>query len=161
MDRFAVVARLLAERGLRVALTGTAPEAGLAARASGVDCLNFAGRTDLGTLAALLCEARMLVCNDTGVSHLAAALRLPSMVISTGRNPSRWAPTDKGRHRVLGGDQFVPIAAVVQEVEMILTQSPPGRTTRRRMARTEGNHPDGVVHRERQPERTCGAGHGR
>jgi ADP-heptose:LPS heptosyltransferase len=43
----------------------------------------------------------LLVCNDTGISHLAAATHTPSVVISTGDNPARWSPTDRTRHRVL------------------------------------------------------------
>ncbi len=81
---FAEVVRALARRGLDVVLTGTAKEAGLAqevARRAAVSCLDLAGRTGLGALGALLAGARLLVCNDTGVSHLAAALRVPSVVI--------------------------------------------------------------------------------
>src|SRR5262249_14849022 len=54
-EGFAAVARALAARGLRVVLTGTAPETGLTgqvARAAGGACLDLAGRTDLGVLAA-------------------------------------------------------------------------------------------------------------
>jgi ADP-heptose:LPS heptosyltransferase len=118
--RFAEVARALAGRGLRVVLTGTAAEAGLAgevARRAAAPCLNLAGRTDLGALGALLGGARLLVCNDTGVSHLAAALRVPSVVVSTGDNPERWAPADGRLHRVLCDPAGVSAAEVVAEAE--------------------------------------------
>jgi ADP-heptose:LPS heptosyltransferase len=124
-DKFAVVARALAARGLRVVLTGTAPEAELTrqvARAAGVACLDLAGQTDLGVLAALLSEVRLLVCNDTGVSHLAAALSTPSVIVSTGDNPARWAPADGSRHRVLGGGNDVGPAEVVEQAEKLLSE---------------------------------------
>jgi ADP-heptose:LPS heptosyltransferase len=103
-ERFAAVANALTARGLVILLTGTKEEDNLTAalrRAIWVPAIDLAGRTNLGSLAALLVEARLLLCNDTGVSHLADALRVPSVVISTGDNPERWAPADRGRHRVL------------------------------------------------------------
>ncbi len=123
-EHFAAVARVLAGRGLRVVLTGTAPEAELArqvARLAGVECLDLAGRTDLGAAAALLAGARLLVCNDTGVSHLAAALGTPSVVVSTGDNPARWSPADGRRHRVLGGGREIDPSDVLEQAEELLS----------------------------------------
>ena len=104
IDRFARVADALARRGLQVVLTGTAAEAHVVEalqRAMAQPSLNLAGMTSLGSLAALLRSARLLVCNDTGVSHLAAALRVPSVVIFTASDVRQWAPLDRSLHRVL------------------------------------------------------------
>ncbi len=122
-EQFAVVADALAARGLRVVLTGTAGERDLTRRvrqAMGHPAVDLAGRTDLGTVAALLEGARLLVCNDTGVSHLAAALRTPSVVISTGANPQRWAPPDGRRHRVLNRDAGVEPRDVLRHADDLL-----------------------------------------
>jgi len=108
-ERFADVARRLADRGHTVVLTGTAGERGLADMIASRDPLrivNAAGRTTLWTLGALLRRARLLVCNDTGVSHVAAALGTRSVVISLGADVSRWAPRDQRVHRVL----WAPVA---------------------------------------------------
>lgn len=102
--RFAQVGDALAARGYRIVLTGTAAEAELVAavaRAMTAPAWNLAGRTTLGTLAALIADARLLVCNDTGVSHLAAALKTASVIVATGSDVQRWAPEDHSRHAVL------------------------------------------------------------
>lgn len=103
-DRFAAVADALAELGFQVVLTGTEAERFLAeavAQFARAPCLNLAGRTSLGSLAVLLSNARLLVCNDTGVSHLAAALRVPSVVVYTASDYERWAPLDRELHRAV------------------------------------------------------------
>lgn len=103
-ERFAAIADRLAARGLRVVLTGTEDERDLTAavaRAMHAGCVNLCGRTPLGVLGALLTGARLLVCNDTGVSHVAQALRLPSVAIYTASSPERWAPADRERHRAV------------------------------------------------------------
>lgn len=102
--RFAGVARALAERGLRIVLTGTRGEAALAdafAAQLGAPFVDLCGRTPLGALGALIGRSRLVVCNDTGVSHVAAALGAPSVVIACGSDAARWAPLDRERHRVL------------------------------------------------------------
>ena len=125
---FAAVADALAGRGLRTVLTGTAAEAPLTrevARLMHSPPLDLAGKTDLGALAALIDGARLLVSNDTGVSHLAAALKVPSVIVSTGDNPARWAPTDADLHRVLCDPAGVRVAAVLVEARKLLDAGSP------------------------------------
>ena len=103
-QRFAAVADALAARGFAVLITGSAEEAELTRsvrEAMRQPALDLAGRTDLWTLGALVQGARLVLCNDTGISHVAAALRRPSVVISCGSDVGRWAPLDARLHRVL------------------------------------------------------------
>lgn len=103
-ERFAEVADRLAEQGATVVLTGGAPEAelvGALALRMRHEPVNLVGRTSLWTLGALIEGAERVICNDTGVSHIAAALGRPSVVISCGADVARWAPQARERHKVL------------------------------------------------------------
>ena len=72
-------------------------------------CIDLAGQTSIGVTGALLTGAKLLVCNDTGVSHVADALKVPSVVIYLASSPERWAPLDRERHRrVLGEAECRP-----------------------------------------------------
>ena len=124
VERFAAVADDLAARGLRVVLTGVAAEAGLAgklARLTRSRPLVLAGRTSLGALAALLAGSRLLVANDTGVAHLATALRVPSVVLFDPARVERWAPLDRTLHRVV--ERPAPLEAVLRETDDLLAVS--------------------------------------
>ncbi len=104
-ERFAAVADALSARGLRVVLTGSRSEGavtGAVAAAMRTPAVDLAGQTALGTLAALLDRAAVTLTNDTGTSHLAAAVRAPSAVVFSASDPHRWAPLDRERHRALG-----------------------------------------------------------
>ncbi|MEV1013578.1 glycosyltransferase family 9 protein [Micromonospora sp. NPDC049801] len=105
-ERFAALARTLRERGHRVLVTGSADERGLAERvaeASGLPpAAVLAGRTDLGALAALVADARLVVSGDTGVAHLATAYGTASVVLFGPVPPAAWGPPpDRPRHRAL------------------------------------------------------------
>ncbi len=107
LERFAAVADELAASGLRIVLTGTEAERGLVAELGGLmraESVELAGRTDLFTLGALIERARLLVSNDTGVLHVAAALGTASVSVSSGAEVPRWAPLNAVRHRVLWRD---------------------------------------------------------
>lgn len=103
--RFAAVADRLADQGLQVVITGTSKEASITkavTTAMEQRAINLTGKTSLGTAAVLLENARMLVSNDTGLSHLSAAVKTPSVVIFTASDPLRWAPLASKRHRAVG-----------------------------------------------------------
>jgi ADP-heptose:LPS heptosyltransferase len=108
--RFAAVGDGLAGDGLRVVVTGGAGERALGAaltaamRAPAVD---LTGATGLGGLAALLRDAAVLVGNDTGSAHLAAAVGARSVTVFLPGDPVRWAHRGP-RHRAVVAD--VPCA---------------------------------------------------
>ena len=82
-ESYAAVADALAGQGARILLLGSGAEAPLLAsvrsamRAQAVD---LAGRTDLGTLKALLRRCSLLLCNDAGARHVAVAFGVPAIV---------------------------------------------------------------------------------
>jgi ADP-heptose:LPS heptosyltransferase len=101
---FAQVADRLSREGLQVVLTGTGDELELVHAVEEYmeePYLEAAGRTTLGALALLLSRAKILVCNDTGISHIAAALKVPSVVVCLGSDAQRWAPLNRERHHVV------------------------------------------------------------
>lgn len=107
VERFARLGLLLQnEFDASIVLTGAASEQALVtylqARLRG-NVLNLAGRTSLGDLAAVVDRLDLLVTNDTGAAHIAAARETPSIVLVGPSNPSRWAPLDRQRHRVIDG----------------------------------------------------------
>ena len=105
--RFAEVADQLAAAGHRIVLTGSAAETGLVADVQACmkrPAINLCGRTTLWTLGALIEECACVVCNDTGLSHIAAALRKPSVIVSCGSDTRRWSPLDASLHQVLAHD---------------------------------------------------------
>jgi len=105
-ERWAAVARGERARGRRVLLSGSAAERPLAERVAALAGLPAsavrAGRTDLRGLLALVASAGRLACADTGVAHLATALRVPSVVLFGPTDPARWGPPpDRPWHRAL------------------------------------------------------------
>jgi len=68
----------------------------------------------------LLSRATLTVCNDTGVSHLAVALKVPSVVVFSTSDTRRWAPLDRRRHRAVSDPAGVRVEQVVAEAERLL-----------------------------------------
>lgn len=122
---FAAVANALASRGLQIVVTGDAAERPLidafTAQLS-TPAADVGGRASLGGLAALVDGAQVVVTNDNGVSHVAAARGTRSVVVFVGSDPARWAPLDRSRHVALGagGGDAVPTPADVIHAAMAL-----------------------------------------
>ncbi len=116
VERFAAVARALSGRGHQVLVTGSASEAGLTGRiaAAAPGAVDLAGRLDLRQLAAVVADARLVLCGDTGTAHLATAFGTDSVLLFGPTPPARWGPAiDPGRHRVLWhGPELTPPGTV-------------------------------------------------
>jgi ADP-heptose:LPS heptosyltransferase len=103
---FQAVGASLAASGRRIVVTGSAAERSLGSEvAAGIPgAIGIAGQTGLDELGWLLRRAELLITNDTGVSHVASALRVPSVVVfSEGGEDHRrrWSPLDAKRHRAV------------------------------------------------------------
>jgi heptosyltransferase II len=104
-ERYAALARALVTEGdADVVVIGSAEMVPLAERvaaAAGAPVLVAAGRTDLLGLAGLLARARLLVTNDTGPMHLAAAIGTPVVALFGSTDPAVCGPRGHGPLRVL------------------------------------------------------------
>jgi ADP-heptose:LPS heptosyltransferase len=102
-DRFAAVADRVAEAGWRVAIVAGAAqreEAAAVGRLFRHGAIDLVGRTSLPQLAVLLRRATVLVTNDSGPMHLAAAVGTPVVAIFGPTDPRRIGPYGAG-HTVL------------------------------------------------------------
>ena len=96
VERFAILAEKVSSQfGLPIVAAGMASEAALVETLKQkvhVPVANLAGRTSLKELVALLRAARLVVSNDTGPGHIAAALGTPLVLMFSWSNPARIAP---------------------------------------------------------------------
>jgi ADP-heptose:LPS heptosyltransferase len=161
VDRWAWLAARLVGLGHRVVLSGGADERELCAAVvdgavaagaprdtapgdpairSTAACLDVAG------LAGVVGRARLLVCGDTGVAHLATALGTPSVLLFGPVPPAHWGPAvDADLHRVLWhgdadvlgdphADHVDPALAAIEPAEVLaavrdlLEAGSPGRS---------------------------------
>jgi ADP-heptose:LPS heptosyltransferase len=89
-DGYASVVRGLEESGHRVILTGDASELPLVEEVqagAGVETVSLAGALEIAELAALLAMAPVLVANNSGPVHLAAAVGTPVVDLYALTNP--------------------------------------------------------------------------
>lgn len=104
VERFAAVARSLADEGRRVVFTGSAGERDRALRVAELAQLDessvLAGRIGLAEFAGVVEDASVVVSADTGAAHLASAYRRPSVVLFGPAAPEHWGPPP-GPHIVL------------------------------------------------------------
>lgn len=94
-ERFGVLASWITkELRCRVILTGTPDEKKLGEIIHNTcpDVLNMVGKTSFGQTAGLIKTADLLVCNDSGPLHLAAAFGTPSVSLFGPTIASKWHP---------------------------------------------------------------------
>lgn len=122
--RFAEVAdRLAFDHGLKVVLTGSSSEADLAdavAADMSAPAINATVPMSVGAMAALMRGGRLLICNDTGVSHIAAGLGLKSVVIFSKADIGRWAPLNRRLHRCIRDPEGCKSQLVLAQARVLL-----------------------------------------
>jgi ADP-heptose:LPS heptosyltransferase len=157
-QQFGALAEALIERyGARIVITGGASEWHIAAavrRAMHHPALDLTGDTDLGTFAAAIARMDLLVTNDTGASHVAAASGTPSVAIFGPSRPHQWAPLDRELHRIVdawalagyppdpvGALHGLPLEPVLQACEELLGGAPRERA----VGEPADSQPPGIV----------------
>ena len=106
-ERFVEVGKNLAERGYAIVVLGgssDAPTCERIAKAIGRNAASLAGKTTVRDSCEVLARSAMLICNDSGVQHLASAVGTPCVSLFTRREfPGRWSPHGP-QHQVLMKD---------------------------------------------------------
>jgi heptosyltransferase-2 len=106
---FAALASRLGAAGLAVAIVG-APKDGEAARAIAAatpEVHDLTGRTTLGEAAALIAGAAVVVSNDSGLMHVAAALDRPTVAVFGSSSPAKTPPLSD-RAATVATDEVLP-----------------------------------------------------
>jgi heptosyltransferase-2 len=93
---FAKIAKKLADAAYDVWIAGSANDAAIGdeiARASGGLCVNLCGKTTLAEAIDLLSRAALVISNDSGLMHIAAALDKPMLALFGSSSPAFTPPT--------------------------------------------------------------------
>ena len=106
VENFAVLAGLLLAAGRRVVLVGSGADAGLAARITAEQpvVVDLTDRTTLAEAAAVLKRSRWVVCNDSGLMHLAAAVGARVVALFGPTHPGEKKPLAEGSVAVWKGE---------------------------------------------------------
>lgn len=107
-EKFARIAGELAIRGLAVVAITAPSESRLVDQLQQTSAARVVGLTDLSLpeVTALLAKARLFVGGDSGIAHIAAAVKTPSVVIFGSSNVAHWRPWAQA-----------PAEVVVEEME--------------------------------------------
>lgn len=98
---FAEIAQRLQQQGYAVWLIGSGKDKEVADkinRLAGGQCSNFCGSTDLAEAIALLSCAQLVLSNDSGLMHLAAALDRPMLALFGSSSPQFTPPLSAQAH---------------------------------------------------------------
>jgi ADP-heptose:LPS heptosyltransferase len=119
VEAFAKVGDRLSSLGYNIVITGTENERPLARAIQSHMQWPAADLTgafpDIGPLASLLTRASLLICGDTGVSHLACAVDCPSVVLFLRSELEGWPPLNRTLHRVVSHPTGVTPEMVLHE----------------------------------------------
>jgi ADP-heptose:LPS heptosyltransferase len=125
-SHFACLADQCAGMGYQVVVTGTQSEAPITSQVIGLmdyPAIDLTGKTGLGEIGQLIRECDLLISNCTGVSHIAAATRTPSIVISMDGEPERWGPLNHNLHKTIDWTTAPDFKQILTLTETILVSA--------------------------------------
>jgi heptosyltransferase-2 len=99
--------KLIDEKGCRVIVMGVEKESDICLRISeelGQAAICLAGETTLAESAALLSDCKVVICNDSGGMHLAAAAGTPVVAVFGMTDPTKTGPLGEGHKLILADD---------------------------------------------------------
>jgi ADP-heptose:LPS heptosyltransferase len=122
-ENFAFLANYIAAQGFSIVLTGSSEEKALLKELQEqikepvINIVETFGHLSAGELAAVLKHAALLVSNDTGVSHIAAALSIASIILfSPYSDINRWRPINAEQHLAIPFEKASDRQFVLQRV---------------------------------------------
>jgi ADP-heptose:LPS heptosyltransferase len=125
VEHFAAIADHCITNGYKAVITGTKDEEAIVNEVIAhmkYEAINTTGKTSLGAIGVLIKNAAALISNCTGVSHMAAAFKTPSIVISMDGEPERWGPINKQIHRTINWLDNPGYENVLQQTDSLLHQ---------------------------------------
>lgn len=122
-DRFAAVAAGLQRAGHDVVVSAGPAEEEIAAKTAAAAGVPAETAMSVDEMLGLIGRARLLVSGDTGVAHVAAAYRTPSVTLFGPVSPARWGPPSDPRHKALwcGDDTGDPHATSPDPALLLIT----------------------------------------
>jgi heptosyltransferase II len=118
-DRFAELVRRLTKAGRTVVVFGGPAETELTAKVAGGAAIDLGGQTDLAQLATGIASCDVLVTNDTGPLHLAAAVGTPTVSMWGAGDPSITGPLGTG-NRVLRHPELSCVPCTKNECPLVV-----------------------------------------
>ena len=123
-EKFTELARVLSKSARVAIVLGLAEESleSHFAALSGAPSISIHRNLSLGTVAGIARVAAAFIGNDSGVSHLAAAIGTPGVAIFGPTDPARWRPL--GRITVLRSDPIasISVAQVASEAASLIAR---------------------------------------
>lgn len=106
LERFAALANWFAQKGFQVALVGDQREASLGQQIMNMTAhkpVNLMGHTNLSTLSSLMKQSVLVVGNDGGPLHIAAAVGCRVIGLFGPTDPAVWGPRGSNVHVIYKG----------------------------------------------------------
>ncbi|MFH1837583.1 MAG: glycosyltransferase family 9 protein [Candidatus Omnitrophota bacterium] len=128
INKFRKVARYIRkEKKLKTVFVGSIDDRGYINEViegeNDIDTINLVGKTDLAVLGHILKDAFLFLGVDSGPSHIAAAVKVPGVILFSGINdPNEWAPRSEKMRIIYPGEGKGLECVLPEEVEQAIDE---------------------------------------